>query len=149
MSPEMLLHYPGDQSCLDVVCSGYHDSIGLYRRCSPAQRRASASCLKRFGLSAEGRSAFGRVSDGVRRLVLVARALVKAPRILVLDEPCQGLDEPNRARIMAAVEQIADQGTCTVVFVTHHATEIPACITHVLGLTGGRVTRCARHRPGA
>ncbi len=82
---------------------------------------------------------FGEVSDGRQRLVLLARALVKAPALLVLDEPCQGLDAQNRRQILRMIDAIGEEMRTTLVYVTHHFSEMPACVTHVLKLSRGRV----------
>jgi molybdate transport system ATP-binding protein len=67
-------------------------------------------------------------------MALLARSMVKSPRLLVLDEPCQGLDSGNRRLILRAVDRIAAAGSTTILYVTHHPDEIPACITRRLSL---------------
>jgi molybdate transport system ATP-binding protein len=76
-------------------------------------------------------------------MVLLARAMVKPPALLILDEPCQGLDAGNRGLILQAVDRIAATRSTTLLFVSHHPDEIPACITHYLMLVreGGRPSR--------
>jgi molybdate transport system ATP-binding protein len=78
---------------------------------------------------------FDLLSFGERRMILLARAVVKSPEILVLDEPCQGLDPANRKRILALVDVIGRQPRTQVLYVSHHPEEMPACITHHLDLT--------------
>jgi molybdate transport system ATP-binding protein len=80
------------------------------------------------------------LSQGTQRLVLLARALVANPELLILDEPCQGLDVRHAQRVTAAVDRVASEGRAGVIYVTHHEEEIPACITHVLRLAGGRAS---------
>jgi molybdate transport system ATP-binding protein len=144
MAPEIVAHYPRGVSCLDVVCSGWFHSLGIHRQPSDAQRSAAADWLERFGLSRRAEHPLGSLSHGEQRLVLVARALVTDPWLLVLDEPCQGLDATHRAPLLAAVDEAAGQGRSRVVYVTHHLDELPRCITHVLELRAGRVGRAER-----
>ena len=149
VAPELHLYYPPEMSCLDVVCSGLHDSVGLFRHPAPAEREVAAATLARLGLGAwasvHSPVPFARLSEGEQRLVLVARALVKRPRLLVLDEPCQGLDAANRARVLEAVDALADGpgAAPTVIYVTHDGV-FPRLITHVLRLERGRVVETSR-----
>ncbi len=75
------------------------------------------------------------LSSGEMRRVLIARALAAKPAVLVLDEPCQGLDPRNRRRIVGMLDAIGAEGT-TLLYATHHRDELPACISHVLVLDG-------------
>jgi molybdate transport system ATP-binding protein len=72
-------------------------------------------------------------------MVLLARALVKTPGLLVLDEPCQGLDLAHRARFLQAVESLIATGVSTVIYVTHRRDEIPRGVRRVLRLRAGLV----------
>jgi molybdate transport system ATP-binding protein len=137
VSPELHLHYPRQFSCLDVVCSGFFDSAGLYRRCTDKQRGAALEWMDHMGLSPLAGARFGECSDGAQRMVLVARAMVKHPELLVLDEPCQGLDDRNRHRIVNRVEAIGKHFDTVVIFVTHDPDELPGIVTHVLNLESG------------
>jgi molybdate transport system ATP-binding protein len=83
--------------------------------------------------------AFGRISEGEQRMILIARALVKDPELLVLDEPCQGLDAGNRDRVLRMIETIGSELDTTIIYVTHHRDALPRVITHVLRLDKGRV----------
>jgi molybdate transport system ATP-binding protein len=138
-SPELHLHYPLAWSCRDVVCSGFFDSLGMFEPGTSRQRRLAGRVLKQFGLGHRARTPLGELSMTDQRLVLLARALVKRPRLLVLDEPCQALDSAHRRLILAAVDRMAATSDASLVFVTHHRREIPGCITHLLRLKSGRV----------
>ena len=121
--------------CVDVAASGFFDSIGLYRRPDGRQRAVSGQWLHRLGLQDLAERFFDQLSYGQQRLVLIARAVVKSPRLLVLDEPCQGLDPANRRRIADMLAVIAASGT-TLLYATHHPAELPGCISHLLELDG-------------
>jgi molybdate transport system ATP-binding protein len=146
LSPELHLHYPLAWSCLDVVCSGFFNTVGLFEPCTFRQRAAARDWLRRFGLAGRAKDSFGELSLGDQRLVLLARAMVKKPKLLVLDEPCQGLDAAHRRSILAAVDRLVGQTRAGLIFVTHHAREMPAGITHVLRLQSGHVQQSRRRR---
>ena len=139
VAPELQLYYPRGATCLDVVCSGWFDSVGLYRECSSEQREVALGWLGRFDLDARADTAFAQISEGEQRLALLARALVKNPILTVLDEPCQGLDENNRNRVLQVIDWIGSRPNTSMIYVTHRADELPQSITHVLRLNKGRV----------
>ncbi len=132
ISAELQVRYRKAITALDVVVSGFFDSTGLYRKASHHQTAASEAWMKSFGLQTLADKKFNHLSHGEQRMVLLARAMVKPPRLLVLDEPCQGLDIANRRLILQAIDRIAATGQTTILFVSHHIDEIPACITHYL-----------------
>jgi molybdate transport system ATP-binding protein len=144
MSPELHLHYPPDCRCLEVVCSGFFDSIGLYQHCSARQQAQARQWLRRLGLGNVSGTALGELSLGDQRLVLLARAMVKRPRLLVLDEPCQGLDRRHRRTMLAVADQVVRTTGASLIFVTHHRDEMPPCITHQMRLKAGRVIEQGR-----
>ncbi|OGG61031.1 hypothetical protein A3C86_04160 [Candidatus Kaiserbacteria bacterium RIFCSPHIGHO2_02_FULL_49_16] len=134
VAPELQIYYPTGASCIDVVCSGWFDSIGLYKKCNSRQRKIALAWIKSFGLSLRARKPFEEISEGEQRLALLARALVKSPRLLVLDEPCQGLDVKNRDRVLKAIDSIEKHHKASLIFVTHRKDEIPKSITNVFRL---------------
>jgi len=79
-----------DQTCLEAVLCGFDDSDACYRRPAARRRAMARQWLSRLGLEHLAASSFGSVSAGLQRMTLLARALVKSPELLVLDEPCQG-----------------------------------------------------------
>ena len=79
------------------------------------------------------------VSAGEQRLVFLARALVKNPALLILDEPCQGLDSENRAQLINLLDRLCLDTPVNLIYITHHFDEMPEVITHVLKLERGRV----------
>jgi molybdate transport system ATP-binding protein len=139
VAPELHLYYPFHATGFDVVCSGFFDSVGLYHRCSPQQREEARTWMARLDVADCADAAFRRLSEGEQRMVLIARALVKQPQLLVLDEPCQGLDAGNRDRVLEVIDSIGDHLSTTIVYVTHEADELPSTITHVIRLDAGRV----------
>jgi len=146
LSPDLHLHYPAGWSCLDVVCSGFLNTVGLYEPCTSRQRAFARNWLRRFGLANRAGSSFGELSLGDQRLVLLARAVVKKPRLLVLDEPCQGLDTAHRLSVLATVDKVIRLTHAGLIFVTHHLNEMPGCITDVLELKAGRIQNRRKKR---
>ena len=139
VSPELHLHYPQQFSGFEVVCSGFFDSAGFYHRCSGEQLRCARLWMERLGMSKFSDEKFNRLSDGVQRMLLLTRALVKQPELLVLDEPCQGLDAENRHRIIKLLDAIGNNPEPAIIFVTHDIAELPGFITNILRLENGEV----------
>jgi molybdate transport system ATP-binding protein len=134
VSSEMQLRYRKGIKVEDVVASGLFDSIGLYRHLTDEQQQQVARCIHTLGLSAMSGRLYSRLSYGERRMVLLARAMVKSPQLLVLDEPCQGLDRDNRRFILGMINDIGSTTPTQLLYVTHYPDELPACIRHVLNL---------------
>lgn len=139
VAPELHLYYPRQVSCRDVTCSGFFDSVGLYQQCSPRQRETARAWMQYLGVWQYAGLPFADLSEGEQRMVLMARALVKDPLLLVLDEPCQGLDAANRGRVLAAIDAAGSHLDTSVIYVTHETAELPAVITHVIRLEEGRI----------
>jgi molybdate transport system ATP-binding protein len=139
VAPELHLYYPKHAPCSDVVCSGFFASIGRYHRCSPQQREMAQWWLQRLGMVQYLDVSFGGISEGEQRLILIARALVKHPALLILDEPCQGLDAANRDRVLGIVEALGNHADTSVIYVTHDQGALPRNISHMLKLDRGRV----------
>jgi molybdate transport system ATP-binding protein len=134
VSPELHLHFNDSATCFEVVASGFFDTVGLFEPLSARQRAAARSWLARFQLLEFADLPLFSLSAGLQRMVLLARALVKEPRLLILDEPCQGLDSAHRNLIVEAVDALIRAGTATVAYVTHRQDEIPLSIHRVLRL---------------
>ena len=85
---------------------------------------------------------FSTLSQGEQKLLLIASAIAQRPSLLVLDEPCQGLDLWNRGHILGLVEKICNNTDMSLLYVTHHEEELVPCIGHILCLDDGKVTYC-------
>jgi molybdate transport system ATP-binding protein len=134
VSPELHLHFQDSFTCLETVESGFHDTIGLYDKVTPSQRREALRWLKRFGLTRLANAPLYELSAGLQRTVLLARALVKRPALLILDEPCQGLDPEHRAAFLQTLNSLLQSGGETAIYVTHEQQEIPRSVRRVLEL---------------
>ncbi|HWX21044.1 MAG TPA: ATP-binding cassette domain-containing protein [Candidatus Binatia bacterium] len=134
VSPELHLHFNEAATCFEVVASGFHETIGLFEPPTARQRAAVRQWLAKFGLRKFAATPLFALSAGLQRLVLLARALVKRPQLLLLDEPCQNLDAAHRARFVEMVDALIRRGAVTAIYVTHREDEIPPAITRVLRL---------------
>ena len=117
---------------LSVICSGFFDSIGLYDAPTEQQVRLGKEWLRAVGIADQAETPFQSLSYGEQRLVLIARAMVKSPLLLVLDEPTQGLDELNRERILGFMSAIEARRHSTLLFVSHRQDEfLPLFKQHI------------------
>jgi len=138
VSTALQWEYRVGTSLRHVIVSGFHDSIGLYSKYTDEQGRIADAWLALLGMSGRADESFNRLSHGDRRLLLIARAMVKHPPLLILDEPCLGLDDMNRRLVLALIERICASGATTVLYVNHHAEDRIAGIEHRLELGGAR-----------
>ena len=120
-----------------VIISGYKDSIGLYEQKSDVEIANARKWLKLGGFEGREHESFGSLSYGEQRAILILRAAVKTPKILILDEPCHGLDENYRQKILYLIETVAQTGTTTILHVTHDPSEALPCEKHILELHPG------------
>ena len=134
VSPEMHRAYLKDIPAVDVVASGLNDSIGLYVRTRPEQKLICLDWMRVFDVETLADKSFLQLSSGEQRLCLLARAFVKDPELLILDEPLHGLDDRNRSLVRQIIEHFCLRPHKTLVMVTHYEEELPPCITHRLTL---------------
>jgi molybdate transport system ATP-binding protein len=90
----------------NVIISGFYDSIGMYTKYSDNQKKIADQWLALLGMKDRADQPFNKLSYGDQRLLLIARAMVKHPPLLILDEPCLGLDDMNRQLVLALIEKI-------------------------------------------
>ena len=134
VSPEMHRSYHRDLPALHVVASGLKDTVGLYVRPTADERQQCLWWMRLFGVDHLADRSFLRMSSGEQRLVLVARAFVKDPDLLILDEPLHGLDDRSRRLVLSLIEAFCARPEKTLIFVSHYREEWPSCIDHELYL---------------
>lgn len=133
VSSSLHLDYRVSTTVRNVILSGYFDSIGIYQAVSDSQQKLTREWLNILGIDEKTADApFHSLSWGQQRLALIARALVKHPTLLILDEPLQGLDPLNRQLIRRFIDILITEGRTQLLFVSHHAEDAPDCITHRL-----------------
>jgi molybdate transport system ATP-binding protein len=126
--------YRVSTSVRNAIISGFYDSIGLYSKCTDRQREIADAWLAVLGMSGRADEPFNKLSYGDQRLLLIARSMVKHPPLLILDEPCLGLDDMNRQRVLALIEKICAGSETSVIYVNHHPEDKVAGIEHYLAL---------------
>lgn len=134
VSPEMHRAYLKNLPAIDIVASGLHDSIGLYRKMQEKDRAVCEWWMDIFGIADLKDRNFLQLSSGEQRMVLLARAFVKDPELLILDEPLHGLDMRNRRLVKDVIEAFCERKDKTMIMVTHYQEELPAVITNALYL---------------
>lgn len=128
VSPEMHLYYMENVPSINIVASGFFDSIGLFRTCSERQQAIALEWMRVFGIAGLRDRSFLTLSSGEQRLVLLARAFVKDPDLIILDEPLHGLDVSNKKKAAGIIEQFCSRPGKTLIYVTHYPHELPACV---------------------
>ncbi len=132
VSSALQFDYRVRTTVLTTIISGFYDSIGMYRAHTPREEELARQWLRLMGMGGEENDSFQELSFGRKRMVLIARAMVKHPRILILDEPCQGIDPVHRELILKLTDIIASRGKTTVLYVTHHPEDsIPSIKKHL------------------
>ncbi|HEQ71324.1 MAG TPA: ABC transporter ATP-binding protein [Spirochaetia bacterium] len=131
-------NYHGGDPGEEVVLSGYFSSIGLYDRVTAGMRRKAKALLAFLGIEDLAERPFDRMSHGEQRKTLLARAMVLDPALLILDEPCTGLDLATREEFLDALSRLARTKTA-VILVTHHLEEIIPEIDRLLCLKDGMI----------
>ena len=134
VSPELHLYFDYSASSREVIASGWFDTIGLFRTLTPAQDEQVSRWIQLLKLENMGSRRLAELSAGQQRMVLLARALIKNPPLLILDEPCQGLDPLQTAEFKYLVDQVCEQFGTTLIFVSHYPEDVPSCVDHFLSL---------------
>ena len=134
VSPELHRSYQRDMPAIRIVASGLTDSVGLYVKPKEEDMDQCRFWMKVFGLEGLEDRGFLKLSSGEQRLVLLARAFVKDPELLILDEPLHGLDNRNRRLVKDIIEAFCKRKNKTMIMVTHYKEELPACIDHSIFL---------------
>lgn len=132
LDTQLHLNFVRGMRVVEVVVSGFFDTIGLYDDWGDSQRKTAQQWLAALGIAQYGPESFDALSFGLQRMVLLARAMVKSPIILLLDEPTLGLDGHHRKLMLRAIDHIAANSDTRVIFVSHSAGETPGCINQHL-----------------
>lgn len=145
ISPELHWYFDQQTTCSDAIASGFFDTTGLYRVISAEQQAIVDQWLGFFELEKYRHKLLRDLSVGKQRMALLARALVKNPPVVILDEPCQGLDDEQVAYFIQVIDALMADGDRTLIYVNHRADQLPACIDKVLTLKNGRQVQIDLH----
>jgi molybdate transport system ATP-binding protein len=132
--------YAYDLSGLELVCSGFDNTIGIYRNFTGDEMQNARAVMAELRVSHLADVSIRRLSSGQLRCLFLARALVGEPEILLLDEPCNGLDEENRLRYLDILDSLAERGM-HFVFVSHYNQDAPLCINRRARMENGRLVQ--------
>ena len=134
VSPELFQYFPGKYNCLQVVESGFYDTIGVFQKVPEKQRAVAKDWMNALGISDIEDKPLAKVSATQQRLALLARALIKNPYLLILDEPCQGFENQQQEHFRNIIDTLAEVTDMAIIYVTHHEEQLPKCINKKLAL---------------
>jgi iron complex transport system ATP-binding protein len=138
VSAEYQSNYDRPAKGWEVVASGFFSSIGLHETVTPGQKESAIKAMSHLGIDYLSNTSFRKMSYGEARRVLLARAMVHKTKLLILDEPCAGLDIPTREHFLETLQKLSQKRT-SMIYVTHRIEEIMPCVTHVLFLKEGKI----------
>jgi len=139
VSAELARYFPANQTCKKVVASGFFDTMGLFKKLNKEQEKMVNRWLEAFRLSHLSDLRVSQISLEEQRFCLLARAMIKSPTLLVLDEASQGMDEEQRSRFKSTIEYFCQETRLTLLFISHYDVDIPDCIAYELELKLGKV----------
>lgn len=134
LSPELHLYFKEGGSCFSVVASCLFDTLGLFKHLTEEQSDQVNHWMQVMGIAHLKERSFLQISGGEQRMVLITRALVKNPELLILDEPCQGLDRVQTEHLKSVLDYLAENSEMTLLYVSHYERDIPSCVNQVLEL---------------
>lgn len=137
VSPELHWYYDKTISVYQTIASGFFDTVGVYKALDEEQHILVQKWLSFLNLETKAENPLYTLSTSEQRLALLARALVKNPPLLILDEPCQGLDEQQVNEFVGLIDDLCEQSGKTLIYVSHYENEIPGCIDQVMLLENG------------
>ena len=130
----MHLYFPFVSTCFEVVASGLLDTVGLFRPLNEEQEKLTNFWIDLLKIEDVANKQIQLCSMGHQRMALLARALIKNPPLLILDEPCQGLDDKQTYQFKDLVDKICRRFKTTLIYVSHYQSQVPACIEKLMEL---------------
>lgn len=137
VSAELYQYFPLDQTCSQIIESGFYDTIGLFRPEQSAHRVRISAWMELLHIYGYAKRLFRQAPAGVQRMVLLIRALIKNPPLLLLDEPAQGLDDEQQTQLKSIITEISSNPAITLIYVTHQWSELPNGMQKIIRLTRG------------
>ena len=139
LSPELQLYFDPAATVFTAVASGLFDTIGLFRRLSAEQEQYVNEWLQFLDCADYGDRLLSSLPAGLQRMVLLGRSMIKTPPLLILDEPCQGLDGSQTALTLGLIDRYCAYFGASLIFVSHYQDEFPSCISQILYLQNGKI----------
>jgi molybdate transport system ATP-binding protein len=139
LSPELHLYFDPYATVFTSIASGLFDTIGLFRQLSPLQEKLVQEWMEFLDCTLYSNRLLNSLPAGIQRLILLGRAMIKTPPMLILDEPCQGLDEVQTKFTLQTIDRYCARFGANLIFVSHYMQDFPGCITHSLKLEKGKI----------
>lgn len=140
VSPELSRYFPKNQTCIKVVLSGLFDTMGLFRQATPEQTVLAQHWLAAFDIPHIQHILLHQASLEDQRFCLLARAMIKRPALLILDEAAQGMDDEQRLRFKHIIDHICRETPIGLIYVSHYADDIPEAVENEILLENGKRT---------
>ena len=138
ISPEFHWYFDASSTVWQSIASGFYDSIGLFQQLPYSKNKQVDELIAYFGLTEHKNALLNTLPMGMQRLVLLARTIIKNPELLILDEPCQGLDQHQTQHFNQLVDELCSNGI-TVIYVGHFESALPSCLEKRIVLKNGEV----------
>ena len=138
ISPEFHWYFDANSTVWQSIASGFYDTVGLFQQLPYSKAAQVDELIEYFGLTESKNELLSHLPLGKQRLVLLARTIIKNPELLILDEPCQGLDQQQTQHFNQLVDELCANGM-TVIYVGHFESQLPKSLTHKLVLSQGKV----------
>lgn len=139
ISPELHWYFDPSATVFESIASGFFDSSGLFKSINTEKKNQVEELIHYFELTEYKNDLLNTLPLGKQRLVLLARTIIKNPELLILDEPCQGLDYIQTQYFNQLVDELCTNGM-TLIYVGHFETQLPNCLSYKLVLNNGEVT---------
>lgn len=143
ISPEFHWYFDVNSTVWQSIASGFYDTVGLFQQVPYSKSQQVDEFIEYLGLTESKNELLNHLPLGKQRLVLLARTIIKNPELLILDEPCQGLDQQQTQYFNQLIDELCANGM-TVIYVGHFEAQLPKCLTHKLVLSHGEVIENTR-----
>lgn len=141
VSPYLAERIPKNQEILDIIISGKFASFGVYEKVTGNDIKKAKELMKFMEISCLDNKTLDLLSEGEKQKVIIARALMAEPLILILDEPCASLDIKSRKNLLSLISKICNKNSTSIIYVTHHIEEIMPEIKEAVLLKHGRILK--------
>lgn len=138
ISPEFHWYFDANATVWQSIASGFYDTVGLFQQLPYSKSKQVDELVAYFGLTESKNDLLNALPLGKQRLVLLARTIIKNPELLILDEPCQGLDQQQTAQFNQLIDELCTNGM-TLIYVGHFDSQLPSCLEKKILLEKGEI----------